>query len=294
MSTSSIQKFIFEKLPVKGAIVVLEDSWHTIVGQREYPPGLKQLLGELLAANILLTSNLKLDGKVICQIQDNPHFKLVVSECSNDMVIRATAKFVASDQAVFSYSEYLQHGRLVVSIDSKSEGSLYQSIIAFNGNLIDDIINNYMAQSEQLKSWFLISYSENRIVGFMLQQLPDIHHKFGEEIERIFMLANTLTTYELMHEGLQRILYKLFNEDNIAVMPEHEVKFGCSCSRQRVSEILRSLGKQELQSLIAEQGNITVDCDYCNTEYKFTEHELAQFVLQLSIDEIPLISDNIH
>jgi len=97
-----------------------------------------------------------------------------------------------------------------------------------------------------------------------------------------------------MHENLQRILYKLFNEDNIVVMPEHEVKFGCSCSRQRVSEILRSLGKQELQSLIAEQGNITVDCDYCNAEYKFTEKELSEFVLQLSIDEIPLVSDKVH
>jgi len=291
---SFIQKFMFENLPIKGTFVVLEDSWHTIASQREYPLGLKQLLGELLAANVLLTSNLKLDGKVICQIQDNPHFKLVVSECSNELVIRATAKFIAIDQAVISYSDYLKHGRLVVSIDSKNEGNLYQSIIAFNGDVIDEIINNYMAQSEQLKSLFLISYTENRIVGFMLQQLPDIHHKFSDEIERVFMLASTLTRYELMHENLQRILYKLFNEDNIVVMPEHEVKFGCSCSRQRVSEILRSLGKQELQSLIAEQGNITVDCDYCNAEYKFTEKELSEFVLQLSIDEIPLVSDKVH
>ncbi|TXI91857.1 MAG: Hsp33 family molecular chaperone HslO [Neisseriales bacterium] len=294
MSTSFVQKFIFENLPIKGAMVVLEDCWETIASQREYPLGLKQLLGELLAANVLMTSNLKLQGKVICQIQDNPHFRLVVCECSNDMVVRATAKFVAIDEAVISYSEYMQTGRLVVSIDSKNEGNLYQSIIAFNGNLIDEIINNYMAQSEQLKSWFLISYSEHRVVGFMLQQLPDTHHQFAEEIERVFMLANTLTTYELLHTNLQRILYQLFNEDNIVVMPELAVKFGCSCSRQRVSEILRSLGKGELESLIEEQGNITVDCDYCNAEYKFTQQELSEFVLQLSIDEIPLISDKVH
>lgn len=294
MATSYIQKFIFRDLPVKGALVVLEDSWHTIANQREYPIGLKRLLGELLAANVLLTSNLKLTGKVVCQIQDNPHFNLVVSECTNELTVRATAKFVAIDEAVTDYSDYLQHGHLVVSIDSIDEGNIYQSVIAFNGNFIDEIINNYMAQSEQLKSWFFISYSESKVVGFMLQQLPDVHHQFNDAINRVFMLANTLSVDELLNDNLERILYKLFHEDHITLIPKHEVKFGCSCSRQRVSAVLRSLGKDELLALIEEQGNIIVDCDYCNAEYKFTKQELSEFVLQLSIDEIPLVSDKFH
>lgn len=293
-NASYIHKFIFEKLPVKGALVVLDDSWQIIAQQREYPDGLKQLLGELLAANVLLTGNIKLDGKVICQIQDNPHFNLVVCECSNEFIIRATAKFTAVDEALIDYSSYLVKGRLVVSIDSKSEGNIYQSIIAFNGDIVGDILNNYMAQSEQLKSWFVIAYSENRVVGFMLQQLPDVHNQFNHEVERIFMLASTLTTHELLHDDLEAILLKLFNEDNINIMLPHQVSFGCSCSRQRVSEILRSLGKDELQHLIAEQGNITVDCDYCNAQYKFTECELSQFVLQLSIEEMSPISNQIN
>lgn len=291
---SYIQKFIFEKLPIKGAMVVLDDSWQVIASQREYPKGLKQLLGELLAANVLLTGNIKLDGKVICQIQDNPHFNLVVCECSNEFVIRATAKFTAIDEALIQYSNYLERGRLVVSIDSKNEGSVYQSIIAFNGDVVGEILNNYMSQSEQLKSWFLLAYSEQRVVGFMLQQLPDVHSQLKDEIERVFMLAATLTRHELLHDDLESILYKLFNEDLLTVMPLHQVSFGCSCSHQRVSDILRSLGKDELQNLIAEQGSITVDCDYCNAQYKFTEQELSQFVLQLSIEEMHPISEQIN
>ncbi len=294
MSSSYIQKFIFENLPVKGSLVVLDDAWLTIAEQKIYPDGLRQLLGELLAANVLLTSNLKFDGKVICQIQDNPHFNLVVSECSNQYHIRATAKFTAKDEAMLDYSNYLQEGRLVVSIDSKTEGNLYQSIIAFNGSEVSEILNNYMIQSEQLKSWFFLAYTENKVVGFMLQQLPDTHQLHLDDIERVFMLASTLTTHELLLDDLERIITKLFNEDNVVVMPQHPVTFACSCSRQRVGEILRNLGKDELTTLIREQGNISVDCDYCNTEYRFTEYELSQFILQLSIEDLAPISTQIN
>lgn len=294
MTTSFLQKFMFEQLPIKGAIVVLEDSWQTIAAQRDYPNGLKQLLGELMAANVLMTSNLKLDGKVICQIQDNPHFNLVVSECSNNLEIRATAKFTVNDEALLNYNDYLDKGRLVVSIDSKADGNIYQSIIAFNGDMVGDILNNYMAQSEQLKSWFLIAYSEKRIVGFMLQQLPDPLQQAQEEIERVFMLANTLTLHELMNNNVAQILFKLFNEDNVRLLNEYPVTFKCSCSHKRVSQILRNLGKDELSHLIQTQGDIVVDCDYCGAEYRFSQKELEQFVLQLSIEEMSPISEQIN
>lgn len=294
MKTSYIQKFIFDELPIKGSLVVLDDCWQVIAAQRQYPEGLQQLLGELLAANVLLTNNLKLNGKVICQIQDNPAFKLVVSECSHDGLVRATAKFVAQSETLVEYADYLKDGHLVVSIDSKADGQLYQSIIAFNGNNIGDILNNYMLQSEQLKSWFLLSYTPERVVGFMLQQLPDTHNHFNDEIERVFMLANTLTHTELAHDKLEQLLVKLFNEDNVVLLPAHPVEFACSCSHQRVAEVLRSLGSDELKAMILEQGNISVDCDYCNAEYKFSAKELELFVLQLSLDELPAVSEQIN
>lgn len=294
MSTSYIQKFIFENLPIKGSMVVLDDSWKTIAGQREYPLGLKQLLGELLAANVLLTSNLKLEGKVICQIQDSPCFNLVVSECSNNMDIRATAKWQDRDNSFPDYTKCLEQGRLVVSIDSKNDGNLYQSIIAFNGGAVSEVLNSYMAQSEQLRSWFFLAYNEERVVGFMLQQLPDIHNQFSLDIERVFMLAETLTGSELLNDNLEKIIYKLFHEDDVVLMLRQNVNFACSCSRDRVSEILCNLGKEELESLIADQGGISVDCDYCNQKYRFSKAELSTLILKISINDIKPISNQIH
>lgn len=294
MQASFFQKFLFDKLPIKGSYVVLDDCWQIIKSQREYPVALQQLMGELLTANVLLTNNLKLDGKVICQIQDNPHFNLVVSECSNTGDVRATAKYTAQDEALLDYASCLTAGRLVVSIDSKSDGQMYQSIIAFNGNSVSDILNNYMSQSEQLKTWFMIAYSQNKIVGLMLQQLPDVHAMFSNEIERVFMLAETLTNHELATDKFETLLYKLFNEDDVRVLPQHHVNFACSCSHSRVADVLRSLGTDELKAIIAEQGSIKVDCDYCNAEYRFSEVELEQFIMQLSVEEMSPISEQIN
>lgn len=294
MQASFFQKFLFDKLPIKGSYVVLDDCWQIIKSQREYPVALQQLMGELLTANVLLTNNLKLDGKVICQIQDNPHFNLVVSECSNTGNVRATAKYTAQDEALLDYASCLTAGRLVVSIDSKSDGQMYQSIIAFNGSSVSDILNNYMSQSEQLKTWFMIAYSQNKIVGLMLQQLPDVHAMFSNEIERVFMLAETLTNHELATDKFETLLYKLFNEDDVRVLPQHPVNFACSCSHSRVADVLRSLGADELKAIIAEQGSIKVDCDYCNAEYRFSEVELEQFIMQLSVEEMSPISEQIN
>lgn len=294
MKLSYIQKFIFDKLPIKGSLVVLNDVWEVIANQRVYPAGIEQILAELLSANVLLTSNMKLDGKVICQIQDNPHFTILVTECSNQLNVRGTAKFEAQNDALIDYASCLKNGRLVVSVDSQSDGQLYQSVIAFNGNSVDEILNNYMTQSEQLQSWIIIAYNQKQVVGFMLQQLPDTHEHFSHEVERVFMLANTLTKAELLHEPLEIILHKLFNEDDIVILEKQAVNFSCTCSRTRIGQILRNLGKQELEDMLKEQGDITVNCDYCNSEYKFMQQELEQFVLQLSLDEMKPISGQIN
>ncbi|RTL00589.1 MAG: Hsp33 family molecular chaperone HslO, partial [Proteobacteria bacterium] len=224
------------------------------------------------------------------------HFDLVVSECSSALNVRATGKFNSSlETNQLDYASYLNSGgRLVVSIDSATDGQLYQSVIAFNGNNIAEILNNYMLQSEQLRTWFLLAYSQERVVGFVLQQLPDMQNQFVEDIERVFMLANTLSTHELLVDSPEKILHKLFSEDDIILFEDKPMNFSCTCSRARVGQILRNLGKEELENMIAEEGDITVNCDYCNTEYHFKEQELEQFVLQISLDEMNPISKQIN
>ena len=292
--SSFLQKFLFDKLPIKGSFVNLTDVWQEISIQQEYPPGIKQVIGELLVANALLTSNLKLDGKVICQIQDSELVKLIVTECSSKLATRATAKFDVIEIANVQYEQLLSSGHLVVSIDSKNDGQLYQSVIAFNGKQIDEILNNYMIQSEQLRSLFIIAFSPDKVSGFMLQQLPDTQGNYYEEIERIFVLASTLTHGELLHNDSAEILHKLYHEDDVRIMDANSVYFKCTCSKVRVGEILCNLGTAELKSMIHEQGGVSVHCDYCSTEYEFNQVNLEELVLQISLNDMDPASKEVH
>ncbi len=295
MEKSFVRRFIFDKLPVRGAFVDLTDVWQTIAAQKEYPEGIKQLLGELIAANVLMTSNIKLHGKVTAQIQDNEKFDLVVSECNHDLHVRATAKFESSVHAdnQVSYLDCISHGSLVISITSDQDGKLYQSVVALAHHDLSKVLTNYMLQSEQLQAIFIIAYTTERVVGFLLQQLPDHAGVHMDDINRIFMLAETLTTSELLHHDLSTILHRLFSEDDLVLFDPNIVQFKCTCSRERVSNMLRSLGQEEALSIIADEGKITVTCDFCNTIYSFNENDVQDMFNTLCID-IECISQELH
>ena len=295
MGKSYIQKFTFSELPLHGAYVELTHVWQTISSQKEYPYGLLQLLGELLVANILLTTNLKLKGKIIAQIQNNPKFDLVVSECSDDLKVRATAKYEASIHSnnQVNYNDCISFGNLVINIDSNSDGNLYQSVVALSGCVLDEVLTKYMLQSEQLRTRFFIAYSKDRVVGFMLQQLPDQIGDYTDDIDRVFMLVDTLKYNELLSCEINVILGRLFNEDNIVLYDGSPIKFGCTCGIQRVTSMLRNLGYLEALSIIHDEGAITVTCDFCNTVYSFSEIDVQNMFNNLPVD-IECVSPEIH
>jgi molecular chaperone Hsp33 len=291
-----IQRFIFDKLPLRGAFVLLEDVWLTIANQRKYPEGLRRSIGELLLANILLSANLKLDGKIVAQIQDNSKLDLIVSECSNNFTVRATAKIAKStvhDNEI-TYDDVISDGVLVISIDSENNGKIYQSVISLQANSdLAFILNEYMSQSEQLKAFFVFMYTEDKIVGFMVQQLPDPTNVYDEQLERLFMLASTLHKSELMTNSLTTLLHKLFNEDDIMVFDAESIQFACTCSREKVTNVIRSLGKDEAMGIVAEEGIIRVNCDFCNTKYIYDAPDVMLIFESLCAD-IDGVSRSIH
>lgn len=295
MGKSFIRRFTFDRLPIHGACVELTDEWETIAAQKEYPDGIKQVLGELIAANVLLTTNIKLKGKIIAQIQDNPKVDLIVSECSHDLKIRGTARYSTSahQDTQVSYKDCVHKGSLVISIDSNADGKVYQSVVGLTGYDLEEILTEYMIQSEQLRTVFFIAYSENKIVGFMLQQLPDNNNVYTDDIDRVFMLAETLKHSELLHYDINVILKRLFNEDDVVLYNTHEVEFRCTCSRERVTNMLRGLGLEEATSIIADEGAITVTCDFCNTVYSFNEQDVQDMFNTLHLD-IECVSKEIH
>lgn len=286
MAGSFVHRFAFDQLPLHGAFVELTDVWCNIATQKVYPEGIKRVVGELLAANILLTTNLKLDGKIIAQIQDNPKLDLVVSECSNDLKVRATAKFSSSvhQDSQLSYMDCMRDGSLVITIDSNTSGKMYQSVVALAGYTLDEVLTEYMLQSEQLRTVFIIAYSEKKVVGFMLQKLPDPEEVYNDDIERIFHLAQTIQHHELLVTENSALLKRLFSEDDIILFDAKPVQFSCSCGHNRVVNIIRSLGLEEAQSIIADEGVIKITCDFCNSVYVFTEMDILYMFSNLALD----------
>lgn len=293
---SYIQRFMFDKLPLRGAFVVLDDVWQTIVNQREYPEGVQQLLGELLVANVLLTANLKLKGKITAQIQDNPKLDLAVSECTHNLTVRATAKFTKASEEDYQihYEDCLKGGMLVISIDAENDGKVYQSIVALESGMdLAEVLNEYMLQSEQLKTFFIFTYTKNRVIGFMLQQLPDPANVHDKDLQRLFMMANTLHKSELLTNSITTMLHKLFNEDDIVLFDPQDIKFACTCSRERVTNVLRSLGKDEADGIIADEGSIRITCDFCNAVYTYDSSDVVMIFESLCAD-MENMSKSIH
>ncbi len=292
MIKSFVQSFLFSKLPVRGAYVELTDVWQTISSQKEYPQGVRQVLGELLAANVLITSNLKFNGKIIVQIQDNPKLDIIVSECSNNLNVRATAKF-AKNILKSEYTDIIATGNLVISIDSNSDGKIYQSVISLSNYSISELLDKYMLQSEQLRSVCVIAYTGNKIVGFILQQLPEQIDLFTDELLKVFLLAQTLTCDELLNKDLAKILKNLFYEDDITVFNPREVKFSCTCSKNKVTDMLKGLGKKEAESIIEEIGEVKVTCEFCNMNYTYNVKDIENIFNSQSID-VGILSKEIH
>ena len=291
-----VQRFIFETLPFSGAFVVLTDVWQTIAKQKEYPDGLREFLGEFLAANILMTANIKFNGKIILQIQDNPRLDLIVSECTNDLNVRATAKFTKSavEDNQIQYKDCLHGGNLVISIDAKQEGRLYQSIVALSKNeSLAELLDKYMQQSEQLPSVFVFAYTNRKVVGFMLQQMPEQTDHLTRDIKRIFKLANNLDKGELLDEEIPVILHELFSEDDIILFAPDKVQFRCNCSREKVSNMLRGLGKNEADNIIVEEKIIQINCEFCNASYVYDKDDVEMIFSSLCTD-MESISKEFH
>lgn len=300
MKFDFVKRFLFNDLPVSGVYVQLNSTWLTIKNQKNYPEGLKQLLGELIAINVLLTYNLKINGKVTTQIQNNKIIDFIVSECrinpsNENLLIRATAKFSSAinTDLQMNYQDCLSSGHLVVSIDLDNDGRIYQSVVAIKEDNLSNNLEEYMLQSEQLKTKIIIKYTDEKITAFMLQQLPDTSNKYEDEINRIFFLANTLTKNELQYDSLELILNKLYHEDDIVLFDEQNISFACTCSKDLVSNMLRTLGKKELLSILDEMGIIDVSCDYCNTKYSYNINDIDHIFGALNI-EIENVSDEVH
>lgn len=268
LSSDSLRRFLFEHAPLRGEIVRLDAVWQNVIERHNYPPLLRDLMGELCAAAVLLAATLKLKGSMILQIHGKGAVKLLVVECSGDLEIRATAKW--EGEPTGTLRDMVGEGRFVITLDPKDGNQAYQGIVALEGDSIAEILQNYMTRSEQLETRLWLAADGQSAAGMLLQKLPGQHESQDEDAwGRATQIADTLKPEELLNVPAAELIHLLYHEEDIRLFEAQDVVFRCTCSRENVARMLRMLGREEVDSILAERGNVEVHCEFCNQRYVF-------------------------
>ncbi len=312
---SELHKFVFEGLPVRGMLVRLTDAWQEILQRHRdaggYPAAVTELLGEMTAAATLMQANIKFNGALVMQIMGDGPVKLAVAEVQPDLSLRATATVVgevAADAPLSHMVNVTNQGRCAITLDPKDRlpgQQPYQGVVPLFGDRrekleeLSKVIEHYMLQSEQLDTRLVLAADDKIAAGLLIQRLPlqgegNLAGQSGardedqigvnEDYNRIAILASSLKREELLTLDADTILRRLFWEEDIRrfepLAGESGPRFACTCSRERVGGMLRGLGRDEVESILAEQGQVEVGCEFCGAQYRFDPVDAAQVFLQ--------------
>lgn len=270
------RRFLFEKMDLRGEIVHLDQAISDIRETHSYPAGVSRLLGEFLAAAVLLASTLKFRGSLTVQARSDKEIPLIMAECSSELTVRGIARG-AEAATSDDFESLLGGGQLVLTV-TPERGKRYQGIVPLTGGSLATSLDSYFSQSEQLQTRVQLSSDGVRAAGLLLQQLPpqlEPNKTAREEHwDRICMLAATLGAQELIQLGDATLLHRLYHEEIVRLFDVEPVRFRCSCSQDRTLAALATIGEKEIRDILAEQGAVTMDCEFCNQRYTFREGDL--------------------
>jgi molecular chaperone Hsp33 len=271
----NLTRFVLERAAVRGAVVSLDASYRDILACHVYPPGLQRLLGETLAAVCLLANSLKFEGSLILQLHATGTLRLLVVECDASLGLRATAQWqgpVDDDALLVDLAGDTPGSRMVLTLDPKDGGPLYQGVVAMEGCSVAALFEHYLAKSEQIESRLWLRAADGRACGLLLQRMPGAADVDAETWRRASTAADAAAA-AFEAPDAHALLADLFRDDDVRAFRPRTPRFGCSCSRQRVSGALQLLGSDEIESILAERGAIGVNCEFCNRRYEFDAAE---------------------
>lgn len=295
MNHGYLHKFLFDGLPVRGALVRLGADWRQALQRRAnvgaFPPPVRALMGEMAAAGVLMQSSIKFDGALVLQVHGDGPVKLAVAEVRSDLSFRTTAKVIADvdDRAgLVAMVNPGGGGRCAITLDPRERApgtQPYQGVVPLYDDQrrpldrLSDVLEHYMLQSEQLDTRLVLAANDEVAAGLLLQRMPVTgqanlggdEDQIGrnEDFNRIAMLGATLGREELLNLDEDSILRRLFWEERVRRFEPQYTHFNCSCSRERVNAMLVGLGRDEIESIIAERDLVEVGCDFCGQQFHF-------------------------
>jgi molecular chaperone Hsp33 len=276
-----LYRFIFEEIGIRGEWVKLTTSLQASTRFQKAPLHVHALLGQALTAVVMLSATVKFQGSMILQAQGQGDIKTLVAQSTHEKKIRGLLR-CKDEVAIGSLQDMFgQGGRLVITIESDNSDP-YQGITALEGNNLAAALQIYFVQSEQLKTRLWLFANETQAAGLFLQELPE-SPGYQADWERIEMLASTVTEHELLNLDCEDLLHRLFHEEKIRLFKPDAVEFECTCSRQKIENTLRALGKAELHEILKEQGSIEVSCEFCQEHYSYDAVDIENLLAQPGI-----------
>ena len=297
--SDTLQRFMLEGAPVRGEIVSLDHAWLEVVDRHALPPSVRDRLGELSAAALLLAASLKFDGALVLQIHGDGPVALFVVECDAQGSFRATVKLregsaIPPDAGLRDLVDRAGGGRFVVTLDPRTSSpnrQPYQGIVPFEGESVSEVLEQYMARSEQVPTRLWLAADGRRSVGLLLQRLPEEggaapgSARDEDGWNRMQKLADTISTQELLGLPSAKVLERLFWQEPLRAFDRRDCRFACPCSREKVASMLRTLGRDEIDGILSEFGKVDVHCEFCNIAYAFDSVDCASlFVPGVSPD----------
>lgn len=269
------RRFMIENSAIRGEWTLLDTVFKSIVTHHNYPLEVQSLLGQMVAAAVMLSSTIKFEGMLIMQAHGNGPVSLATVECSHDKTVRALARWQGELEGL-DFKHLLADAQMTITI-VPDQGERYQGIVSLQGNTLAECLEFYFQQSEQIKTRIWLAEGNHRAAGLLLQVLPfssEVNsdpETLAEDWQRVTLLADTLTHEEHLSIDPERLLFRLFHEEQVRLFDEATVHFACRCSRERVAEALALLPKEDMEHILADKGTISTQCEYCNQVYEFDE-----------------------
>ena len=274
-SKDSRHRFILEKAQVRGVLVRLDSTWREVLVRAEYPPNVQQVLGHAMAAMPLLTSMIKITGKLTLQARGSGPVTLLVVQGNADGGQRGLARWSHEPPAT-PLEKVFGDATLTIQIESSEAGDVYQGVVRVTGELLQDALTDYFENSEQLPTRLWLACTENEAAGFMLQQLPaDDASGPGQDAtreddwHRVSLLAETIEQQELLEKNPEQLLRQVFAEDDVRVFEPEPLQFECGCSRERTAGLIAGIGYEEAIDILKQEGEIEIICEFCNSKNTF-------------------------
>jgi molecular chaperone Hsp33 len=271
-----IQRILFDDVDVRGVVTSLDQSYQDVIALHQYPAVIEQILGQMLAAVTILSTNIKFNGKLILQAKGEGSVTMLMAECNHLNHCRAIAQFDESLVTNLSFKQMLHKGHLVITIEPEV-GQRYQGYVPLENETLAECLADYFQRSEQLASKFVLACDGIKARGLMLQVMPAMQTG-QDDWSRLSLLADTLSVSELLSLDNETLLFRLFHEEKCRLFTAENIQFKCQCSRERSENALKLLGREELLEIVAEREIIDIDCQFCNTKYSFNAEDVTAII----------------